>query len=128
MSIDMVSDIPIYTQICQQIIKGIATGALKTGDPMPSVRQLGSDLGVNLHTINKAYNFLKADGFLVVNRRKGVMVNDPNGFKADDVYKNGLENKMRTLMYEAYARGLDDTTFNEMINAINEEIKGGSNG
>ncbi|ECV7489956.1 GntR family transcriptional regulator, partial [Salmonella enterica subsp. enterica serovar Muenchen] len=52
--LDLQSDVPIYTQLVHQIIEGIASGRLQPGEPLPSVRSLASDIGVNLHTVNKA--------------------------------------------------------------------------
>ncbi len=68
--IDLQSEIPIYTQLQNSIIEGIVSGNLKPGEPLPSVRAMASDLGVNMHTVNKAYNFLKQDGFIQVHRQK----------------------------------------------------------
>ena len=55
---DMVDE-PLYMQIRSQIIAGIARGDLTAGDALPSVRRLASDLGINLHTVNKAYAVLR---------------------------------------------------------------------
>lgn len=68
------SDTPIYQQLKNQIIIGIANGGLTPGESLPSVRQLASDIGVNLHTINKAYNQLKSEGYVIVDRRKGTTI------------------------------------------------------
>ena len=51
--IDTLSEVPIYTQICNGIIKEIAEGNLKNGDELPSVRQLAKDFGINPMTVNK---------------------------------------------------------------------------
>lgn len=58
-SFDFQSDAPIYVQLRNKIIEGIASKQLNPGDPLPSVRNLAKDLGVNMHTINKAYQLLK---------------------------------------------------------------------
>lgn len=72
--LNFVADIPIYQQLKNQIILGIAKKDLTPLESLPSVRELAGDLGVNLHTVRKAYNQLKAEGFLHVNRRKGATV------------------------------------------------------
>lgn len=74
LSINFESEIPIYTQIRQQIIEGIASGKLKYGESLPTVRQLAADLGINMHTVNKAYTLLKQDGFVVIHKRDGALV------------------------------------------------------
>ena len=60
--LDMTKDTPIYEQLKQQIVAGIARGKLQPGEPMPSVRQLAADLSINLHTVAKAYGQLKDEG------------------------------------------------------------------
>lgn len=72
--LDFESEIPIYQQLKDQIVIGIAKNDLEPGESLPSVRELASDLGVNLHTIRKSYNQLKTEGFVHVNRRKGAVV------------------------------------------------------
>ena len=52
--LDQSSDMPLYQQLRNQIVAAIATGELAPGDGLPSVRTLGRDLGINLHTVNKA--------------------------------------------------------------------------
>ena len=59
--IDFNSDEAIYIQLCNQIIMGIATEQLKVGDPLPSVRQLADTIGINMHTVNKAYSVLRQE-------------------------------------------------------------------
>ena len=58
--IDFNSDEAIYVQLCNQIIMGIATDQLKDGETLPSVRQLADTIGINMHTVNKAYSSIKA--------------------------------------------------------------------
>ena len=53
--LDMSSSTPIYVQLRNQIVKGIGKGELKTGEKLPTVRQLASDASVNTMTVNKAY-------------------------------------------------------------------------
>ena len=72
--IDFNSDEAIYIQIRNQIILQIANETLKDGVSLPSVRQLADSLGVNMHTVNKAYTILKQDGYLKLDRRKGAVV------------------------------------------------------
>lgn len=72
--IDFNSEEAIYIQLRNQIIIGIAREDIKNGESLPSVRQLADDLGVNMHTVNKAYTMLKQDGYLQLDRRKGAVV------------------------------------------------------
>ncbi len=72
--IDFNSDEAIYMQLRNQIIMGIAQDEIKDGESLPSVRQLADELGVNMHTVNKAYALLREDGYLKLDRRKGAVV------------------------------------------------------
>ena len=72
--IDFNSEEALYLQLCNQIILGIATSRLKEGETLPSVRQMADDIGINMHTVNKAYTVLKQEGYLRVDRRRGAVV------------------------------------------------------
>ena len=72
--IDFNSDEALYMQLRNQIIYGIATDNLKEGDSLPSVRQLAENIGINMHTVNKAYSVLRQEGFVKLDRRKGAIV------------------------------------------------------
>lgn len=76
LEIDFASDQPIYEQIRRGIIKSLSQNDLKYGEALPSVRQLASDIGVNLHTVNKAYKMLEEDGIIVMDRRFGSKIVD----------------------------------------------------
>ena len=72
--IDFQSGEALYTQLMNQIILGIATSRLQEGDPLPSVRQLADTIGINMHTVNKAYSLLRQEGFVSIDRRKGAVI------------------------------------------------------
>ena len=72
--IDMAADIPIYQQIRNQIVLGVAMGKMKAGDPLPTVRQLAGEIGVNPMTVNKAYGLLKGEGVIIMDRRNGAQI------------------------------------------------------
>lgn len=72
--IDFNSDVAIYVQLQHQIIMGIATAAISEGDSLPSVRQLADTVGINMHTVNKAYSLLKQQGFIRLDRRRGAVI------------------------------------------------------
>ena len=75
--IDQSLGVPIYQQVRDQVVAAIAAGELVEGDALPSVRALAVDLGINLHTVNKAYALLRDDGYLVVRGRAGAFVAQP---------------------------------------------------
>ena len=72
--IDFNSDEAIYMQLRNQIIMGIATSEIREGDTLPSVRQLAQTVGINMHTVNKAYAVLRQEGFVQLDRRKGAVI------------------------------------------------------
>lgn len=72
--IDFNSDEALYLQLCNQIIMGIAAEQFREGDSLPSVRQLAETIGINMHTVNKAYTVLKQEGYVKVDRRKGAVI------------------------------------------------------
>lgn len=74
LKIDFESDEAIYIQLRNQIIMGIATDRIREGDSLPSVRQLADTIGINMHTVNKAYSVLKQEGFIRLDRRKGAVI------------------------------------------------------
>ena len=71
---DFNSDEAIYIQLCNQIIMGIATSAIHEGDSLPSVRRLADTIGVNMHTVNKAYSVLKREGYISLDKRRGAVI------------------------------------------------------
>lgn len=128
LEINLESEIPIYTQIRNGIIKGIALGELVEGDGLPSVRQMAADMGINMHTINKGYNLLKQEGFLSIHRRKGVVVNSVDKYQYNPKYLEQLKMELEPLVVEAITRGLSQEAVNAMVNDIAITISGGQHG
>ena len=80
-----------YIQLCNQIIHGIATSKIQEGDSLPSVRQMADEIGINMHTVNKAYSVLKQEGFVKVDRRRGAVIAiDLDKIKAIEELKKDL--------------------------------------
>ena len=89
--IDFNSEEALYLQLRNQIIMGIATMELREGDSLPSVRQLAESIGINMHTVNKAYTVLKQEGFVKVDRRRGAVIAiDLDKMKAIEELKRDL--------------------------------------
>ncbi|ENR1389293.1 GntR family transcriptional regulator [Listeria innocua] len=124
LAIDLQSDEPIYTQICNQIIEGMAKRELLPGDKLPSVRSLGADIGINFHTVNKAYQILKQEGFIQIHRQKGVVIHPDSVAKADQLFFTKLQTKLRPLIAESIVRSVSEEEWLEISKAIFNEIKG----
>lgn len=116
LNLDFNSDVPIYAQIKEQIIKSIATGDLKLNESLPSVRNMAEEIGVNLHTVNKAYNLLKDEGYINIDRRKGAVVNTlPLNKKDENIEK--IKSMLELLTAQSYLLGMSKEEF---INYSNE--------
>jgi len=75
LKLDFSSDVPIYLQIRNQIVMGIAEGKLSPGDKLPTIRTLAIETGINVMTVNKAYALLKQEGYILADRRSGAIIN-----------------------------------------------------
>ena len=119
--IDMNSSTPIYVQLRNQIVMGIGRGELKLGESLPTVRQLAQDIGVNTMTVNKAYQILKTEGYIKIDRRHGAIVSD--NIDMDIVFREKLENELELLLAEAAINGMDKNDFLSMCNEIYSKMK-----
>lgn len=117
LKIEFESEIPIYIQLKNSIIDGIAKGELKEGDSLPSVRQLASDIGINLHTVNKAYNLLRDDGFVIMDRRKGAVIGKNSSMLSEE-FKEKLGEEIRPVIAESYCRGMTKEEFMSICSKI----------
>jgi len=124
LQLDLQSDIPIYTQIVNGILEGIARKQLHPGEPLPSVRNLASDLGINLHTVNKAYQQLKQEGYVQINRKQGVVIQTAAMPPADEKYRQKLGEQLRPLLAEAICRDMSLEQLQHLSEEIYREIKG----
>lgn len=117
-TIDFNSDEAIYVQLCNQIIMQIATNEIKEGDNLPSVRELADTIGINMHTVNKAYSILRQEGYLTLDRRKGAVINlNPDKLKA----MNELTKTMKVLMAQAVCKDVTRDEVHEIIDIIFDE-------
>ncbi|MGL5329869.1 MAG: GntR family transcriptional regulator [Peptostreptococcaceae bacterium] len=117
LDLDFTSDIPIYTQIKEQIIKSIAIGNLKINQSLPSVRNMAEEIGVNLHTVNKSYNLLKDEGYISIDRRKGAIVNKLPLSK-NDSNTNKINSMLDLLIAESYLKGISREEFLDYSNKL----------
>lgn len=113
--IDFNSDEAIYVQLMNQIIIGIATSRLQEGDPLPSVRQLADNIGINMHTVNKAYSLLRQEGFVTIDRRRGAII-------AVDVDKIKALEEMKENLMVALARGCCKNVTRSEVHDLIDEI------
>ena len=115
LKIDFNSEEALYVQLCNQIIMGIATEMLHEGDSLPSVRQLADEIGINMHTVNKAYAVLRQEWFLRLDRRRGAVV-------ALDMDKLRALNEMKQNLALIIARGICKDVTRSEVHALVDQI------
>ena len=107
LSVDLTSDVPLYQQIRDRVVEAVADGTLRAGDPLPSTRQLASDLGINFHTVNKAYDQLRQEGLLRIGRKAGAVIQrDASSGPPRPGWEDDWSGRLRTMLAEAAAQGL----------------------
>lgn len=119
--IDFNSDEALYLQLRNQIIIGIATSRIQEGDELPSVRQLADDIGINMHTVNKAYTVLKQEGFVKVDRRRGAVI-------AIDIDKletlEELKRDLKVILAKSSCKNISREEVHALIDEIYENYGG----
>lgn len=119
--IDFNSDEAIYMQLRNQIILGIATARLEAGEQLPSVRALAEEIGINMHTVNKAYTVLKQEGYVKVDRRHGAIISvDIDRIRAIEE----LRSELQVLLAKSSCRNISIEEVHALIDEIYEEYGG----
>lgn len=114
-TIDFESDEAFYIQLRNQIIVGIAEERIREGDSLPSVRQLAENIGINMHTVNKAYSVLKQEGFIKLDRRRGAVI-------ALDVDKLQATRELQEELSVILARGICKNITREEVHDLVDVI------
>ena len=118
--IDFNSEEAIYIQLRNQVILGIATANIHEGDSLPSVRGLAGELGVNMHTVNKAYNVLKQEGFITLDKRRGAVIAlDENKIRAVEEMRQQLQ----IVLAKACCRAISREEIHELVDEILDEYE-----
>lgn len=118
--IDFNSEEAIYMQLRNQIILGIAMAELREGDSLPSVRQLAEEIGINMHTVNKAYALLRQEGFVTMDRRSGAVI-------ALDVNKMetllNMKRQLRVVLAQGRCKNVTKEDVYELVDEIFAEYR-----
>ena len=120
--IDDGSDIPIYQQIRNQIVLGISDGRLAPGEQLPTVRGLAEEIGINSMTVNKAYQLLKQEGYIVTDRRNGAKVREV--FAEHKRLSREAEQTLERIISEAKIAGVTEEEFLKICRNYYEGNKG----
>ena len=119
--VDFNSDEALYVQLQNQIIVGIAMNAIQEGDTLPSVRRLAETIGINMHTVNKAYSILNQEGFLQLDRRRGAVIAiDADKAKANAEVKRAL----RIALAKGSLKNVCREEVHEMVDELFDEYGG----
>ncbi len=113
---DFQSEVPLYLQIRNQVVLSISKGELQPGDQLPTIRALSDESGMNMMTVSKAYQLLKAEGYVHTDRRCGTVV--AKGPMAA-VSKETVE-RLRLVLAELRLQGLRN---NEILSVCDEILK-----
>jgi GntR family transcriptional regulator len=102
-NLDFRSGQPIYVQIMDQIRQMIASGHLKPGDQLPTVRQLATDLRVNFNTVARAYRLLDEAGLISTQQGRGTYIwEKPSEETISQLRQQGLESLTRRYLADAF--------------------------
>lgn len=118
--IDKLSQVPIYIQLTNQLKRLIILGDLKDHESLPSVRSLAGDLGVNMHTVNKAYNILVEENILTKSQQ-GYVVNPDRSITKDRL--NDLEKRIENLLLDIFIHNVPDQEIKEIFNQKVKNLK-----
>jgi len=117
-SLDIFSDVPIYQQLRNQIVMGIAKGDLRTGEKLPTIRTLATELGINMMTVSKAYQILRQEGYINSDRRNGAWVTQQTD--GEGAIRK-LEEALRLIVAEARLNGVTEETFTAICQKLYNE-------
>ena len=118
LKIDFNSDEALYLQLRNQIILGIAMDKIQDGDPLPSVRQLADHIGINMHTVNKAYTVLRQEGFVKVDRRRGAVISlDAEKYAALEE----LHKELGVVLAKAHCKNITRSEVHNLIDQIYDD-------
>ena len=118
--INFQSDEAIYVQLYNQIVMGIATSQLVNGESLPSVRKLAEEIGINMHTVNKAYDVLRQEGYLTLDRRRGAVICvDSDKQRA----LRQMKNQMRVILAQGHCKNITKEEVHQLVDDLMAEYR-----
>ena len=118
LKLDFTGELPIYQQIRNQIVMGIASGQLQAGEKLPTIRTLADEMGINMMTVSKAYQLLKQEGYIATDRRSGAVVLER---KKETTVSSENIRRLRLCISELQLAGMDEETLLSLCRDIYEE-------
>lgn len=127
LQLDFSSSVPIYMQIRNQIIMGIAESRLMPGEKLPTIRSLADESGINMMTVNKAYQLLKQEGYITADRRSGAIVVGGVHVTGSNVIARDISEKslsdLKLLVSEAKLKGMSKESFIQLAGRLYDELE-----
>lgn len=117
LNFDFHSDVPIFMQIRNQIVIGIAEGKLKPGEQLPTIRALADESGINMMTVSKAYQILKQEGYIITDRRSGARV----ALKDDKAVNEKTMQQLRLAVSELRLSGMKEEEILSLVSGLYQE-------
>ena len=129
LSVDLESDVPVYRQLADGLCELIARGELATGTELPSVRNLGRQVGVNLNTVAKAYRELAAQGLVELRQGAAARVIAPGEGARRTSRQSPMEDmesplgrKLRALISQWVLAGMNRARIESVVNAMLDDF------
>lgn len=122
--VDLRSSLPVYRQVADSIRVHLVSGRLMPGDQLPTIRQLGMDLGVNFNTIAAAYRILAEEGWLDLKRKKGATIRRrPAPQQPSPEVVRAFGQHLRELLAGVRAAGIGRETITKELSLIVQELE-----
>jgi GntR family transcriptional regulator len=120
--LDMHSGMPVYRQIMDQVRGGVASGSLKPGDQLPTVRQLAVDLAINPNTVVRAYRELELGGLLETHQGTGTFISEQKMKRSDAERERQLAQIVADCVARAGAAGFTVDELREQLKDLAKEL------
>lgn len=115
--VDPGSSVPLYEQIAAALRRDIANGALAAGERLPTARDVANSLGVNLHTVLRAYQDLRDEGLIDMRRGRGAVVAAGGGSATQ------ITAEIAALVTKARAAGVSDETVLSLVRSVQQATR-----
>ena len=121
--LDLASGVPVYRQIMDQVMAGVASGTLSTGDQLPTVRQLAVDLEINPNTVVRAYKELEIRGLIDTHHGTGTFIGNHKIKRNDVEHQRQLNQLVSDFVARAGAAGFTVEELVDQLQALNGDSK-----
>lgn len=119
-TVDFESSEALYIQLCNQIVEAIAVSRIQEGESLPSVRQMAEIVGINMHTVNKAYAILRQEGYITLDKRRGAVVS--LGLNKNKTVET-MTKDLRSIIARAKCNGMSTEEIHRIVDAVIDELE-----